>query len=211
MLPLSLYLLTFIICFDHARWYHRGVFTVLVVIGTAVVCQVLPVGNDAPMKLQIICYTGALFIACMVCHGELYRLKPPPQRLTSYFLLISLGGALGGFFVAIVAPAIFKDYRELQLGLWLLSYVLGVLCFRHRSRELALAAGLGALTLTLALPALRALFDDSPGLKRGIYRVLQGPLDLHHRRASWCSRSTTLDLRRLQTQRRVERRAWAPS
>ena len=195
VLPLSLYLLTFIICFDHARWYHRGVFTVLVVIGTAVVCQVLPVGNDAPMKLQIICYTGALFIACMVCHGELYRLKPPPQQLTSYFLLISFGGALGGFFVAIVAPAIFKDYRELQLGLWLLSYVLGVLCFRHRSRELALAAGLGALALTVVLPALRALFDDSPGLKeeyvaffkdRWIY-IIAGVVVLA---------LTTLDLRR---------------
>ncbi|MBL9202807.1 MAG: fused MFS/spermidine synthase [Opitutaceae bacterium] len=164
VLPLSLYLLTFIISFDHARWYHRGVFTVLTVLGTGVICQVLPVGNDAPMKLQIIAYNAALFIACMVCHGELYRLKPPPQRLTSYFLLISLGGALGGFFVAIVAPAIFFDYRELQLGLWLLSYVLGVLCFRHRSREMALAAGVGALALVVVLPLLRSGFDDTPGI-----------------------------------------------
>jgi spermidine synthase len=165
VLPLSLYLVTFIVCFDHARWYHRGVFTALVVAAAAAVCQLMQVGNDAPMKLQIVGYTAALFIACMVCHGELYRLKPPPQRLTSYFLLISLGGALGGFFVAIVAPAVFKDYRELQLGLWLLSYALGVLCFRHRSRELALAAGVGVLAIAAGLPALRALFDDSPGLR----------------------------------------------
>ncbi len=164
VLPLALYLLSFIISFDHARWYHRGVFTVLVVLGIAAVVQLTQVGNDAPMKLQIICYCAALFIACMICHGELYRLKPPPQRLTSYFLLISLGGALGGFFVAIVAPALFKDYRELQLGLWLLSYALGVLCFRHRSRELALAAGLGTLAIAAGLPALKSMFDDSPGL-----------------------------------------------
>ncbi|MDP3069531.1 MAG: fused MFS/spermidine synthase [Opitutaceae bacterium] len=164
VLPLSLYLVTFIICFDHARWYHRGVFTVLAVLGIAVVCELLHVANDAPMKLQIVAYNAVLFVACMVCHGELYRLKPPPRQLTSYFLMISFGGALGGFFVAIVAPAIFKDYRELQLGLWLLSYALGVLCFRHRSREMALAAGVGALAITAALPALRTLFDDSPGL-----------------------------------------------
>lgn len=86
------------------------------------------------MRLHIIVYTATLFIACMVCHGELYRLKPPPKYLTGYFLYISAGGALGGFFVAILAPAIFQDYRELQLGLWVLSYGLGVLCFRHRGR-----------------------------------------------------------------------------
>ena len=164
VLPLSLYLVTFIVCFDHARWYHRGIFTALFFIGTAFVCQLLPVGNDAPMRLQIIAYTATLFVACMVCHGELYRLKPPPQQLTSYFLFISAGGALGGFLVAIVAPALFRDYRELQLGLWLLSYALGVLCFRHRSRELALAAAVGALLTTVGLPWLRSNFEDSPGL-----------------------------------------------
>ncbi len=165
VIPLSLYLLSFIICFDHARWYHRGVFTALLIIATAVVCQVLPVGNDAPMRLQIFVYNIALFIACMVCHGELYRLKPPPRDLTAYFLFISAGGALGGFLVAIVAPAVFKDYRELQLGLWVLTYALGVLCFRHRSRELAVAAGVGAILTTLALPWLRSYFDDTPGLR----------------------------------------------
>jgi hypothetical protein len=164
VLPLSLYLLSFIISFDHARWYHRGSFTALLVIATAVVCQVLPVGNDAPMRLQIFIYNAALFIACMVCHGELYRLKPPPRQLTAYFLFISAGGALGGFLVAIVAPAIFNEYRELQLGLWALTYILGVLCFRHRSRELAVAAGIGAILTTLVLPWLRSYFDDSPGL-----------------------------------------------
>jgi SAM-dependent methyltransferase len=164
VLPLSLYLLTFIICFDHALWYHRGVFVSLLVVGVAGVCALIPAGTDAPMRLQIIGYTATLFVACMVCHGELYRLKPPPRQLTSYFLMIAAGGALGGFFVAIAAPAIFSDYRELQIGYWLLSYGLGVLCFRHRSRELALAAGVGALAVTVALPGLRSLFSDSPGL-----------------------------------------------
>jgi hypothetical protein len=164
VLPLSLYLLTFIICFDHARWYDRRVFIPLLVVGMAVVAQLLPVGTDAPMRLQIVGYTATLFVACMVCHGELYRLKPPPAQLTAYYLFISAGGALGGFFVAIVAPAIFSDYRELQLGLWVLSYLVGVLCYRHRSREIALAAAAGALLTVGVLPWLRAQFDDTPGL-----------------------------------------------
>ena len=171
VLPLSLYLLSFIISFDHARWYHRGVFTALTIVGIAVVLQLLPVGNDAPMLVQIIGYTGALFIACMVCHGELYRLKPPPRQLTSYFLMISAGGALGGFLVAIVAPFVFKEYRELQLGLWVLSYGLGVLCFRHRSRELALAAGVGALLTTFVLPWLRSYFDESEGFSAELLQL----------------------------------------
>lgn len=165
VLPLSLYLLTFIICFDHARWYNRWVFIPLLVVGAAVVAQLLPVGTDAPMRLQILGYSAALFVACMVCHGELYRLKPPPERLTAYFLFISAGGAIGGFFVAIIAPAIFSDYRELQLGLWLLSYGLGVLCYRHRSRDMVLAAGIGAALILVVLPLLKSQFDDSSGLK----------------------------------------------
>jgi SAM-dependent methyltransferase len=164
VLPLSLYLLTFIISFDHARWYHRGVFSALLVLAIAVVFQVLPAGTDVPMKLQIVVYSAAMFVACMVCHGELYRLKPPPRRLTSYFLSIAAGGALGGFLVAIVAPAIFNDYRELEIGYWLLTYGLGVLCFRHRSREMAMAVAVGALMIVFVLPWMGSYFDGSPGL-----------------------------------------------
>lgn len=164
VLPLSLYLLSFIISFDHARWYHRGVFSAMLVVGVAAVCQLLPAGTDAPMPAQIIGYTGTLFVACMVCHGELYRLKPPPRHLTSYFLYIAAGGALGGFLVAVVAPAVFQDYRELQIGLWLLSYAGGVLCFHHRSRTLALGAAVGAMAMTLTIPWLRTYFDSSSGI-----------------------------------------------
>ena len=163
VLPLSLYLLSFIICFDHDRWYHRGLFLALLVPGAAAIALLIPAGTDAPMRLQIILYNVVLFLACMVCHGELYRLKPAPRGLTSYFLHISLGGALGGFLVAIVGPAVFDDYRELQVGLWLLSYLIGVLCFRHRSREIALAGAVGALSLPFAIAALRAGFDGGEG------------------------------------------------
>ena len=56
----------------------------------------LDAGSDAPMKLQIAGYTGTLFVVCMICHGELYQLKPAPRYLTQFYLTISLGGALGG-------------------------------------------------------------------------------------------------------------------
>lgn len=182
VLPLSLYLLTFIICFDHARWYNRWVFLPLLVVSVSVVTVLLPAGTDAPMRLQIIGYTGALFIACMVCHGELYRLKPPPQRLTSYYLLISAGGAIGGFLVAIVAPAVFSEYRELQVGLWVLSYLVGVLCYRHRSRELVYALVIGVVVTLVALPAVRAMFDDSTGFKAEVNHLFS---DVWFRVPNW--------------------------
>lgn len=164
VLPLSLYLLSFIICFDHARWYVRTLWVGLLVVGAAFVCQLLAVGNDASMAYQIVGYNLTLFAACMVCHGELFRLKPPPHQLTSYYLFISAGGALGGFMVAVVAPAVLSDYRELQAGLWMLSYALGVLCLRQQSRSLALGVGVGAMAATIVVPVLRSRFSDGLGV-----------------------------------------------
>jgi spermidine synthase len=62
-------------------------------------------------------YAATLFVACMVCHGELVRLKPSPRHLTGFYLAISIGGALGGVFVGLVAPRIFLDLYELPVGL----------------------------------------------------------------------------------------------
>jgi hypothetical protein len=160
VLPLGLYLLSFVISFDHARWYARGVFAALLAMGIALVFQLLPAGNSAPLSLQIGVYTATLFFACMVCHGELYQLKPSPKYLTSFYLAISAGGALGGFLVAIVAPAVFTDFHELPLGLWLVTYLVGVLSFRHGSRRLAYGAAVGLMLTTFALPVVRAQFSD---------------------------------------------------
>ena len=71
----------------------------------------------APVLLQIVVHSIALFICCMACHGELARLKPHPRYLTNYFLGIAAGGVLGGIFVGIVAPLVFDLFLELHLGL----------------------------------------------------------------------------------------------
>ncbi|MDP6191088.1 MAG: hypothetical protein QF872_09815, partial [Gammaproteobacteria bacterium] len=67
---------------------------------------------------QILVFCGALFLSCMICHGELYRLRPEPARLTMYYLTISAGGALGGLFVALLAPMLFHGYWEYHISLW---------------------------------------------------------------------------------------------
>jgi spermidine synthase len=163
VIPLALYLLSFVICFDHARWYRRDVFLSLLVVGVAVIWQLQAAGRDAPMKLQIAGYNAVLFVACMVCHGELYRLRPPASRLTAFYLLISAGGALGGLFVAVIAPMIFVDYRELEVGLGLAAAAVATLGFRHRSRDLVNAVAIGLMAVTLVVPWLRVELDGGAG------------------------------------------------
>ena len=114
IMPLSIYLATFILCFDHTRWYRRTIFLSLAAI-------LLPVmawySASLDLKLVIPMYLAGLFICCMCCHGEVAQLKPSPAHLTRYYLMISLGGATGGLLVGLLAPYVLPGYFELQAGL----------------------------------------------------------------------------------------------
>ncbi len=114
VLPLSLYLVSFIFCFDHPRWYRREIFHPLLLMGIPVLC--LSMHFSLP-TLEIVIVPLLLFVACMICHGELVKLKPEVQRLTTFYLAISAGGALGGVFVAIVAPLVFRFFTEYEIAL----------------------------------------------------------------------------------------------
>jgi spermidine synthase len=142
--PLAIYLLTFIICFDSPRWYVRVPFTLALIAAMAALCWALFKASDWTVAKQIGVYCGALFVCCMMCHGELYRLKPPPEHLTRYYLMIAAGGALGGSFVAVAAPLFFKDYYELHWGLLLCAALFVYVC--ATDREPARPAAEGAPT-----------------------------------------------------------------
>jgi len=117
IVPLSLYLLSFIICFDHARWYRRGLFYPLYLFWALLALRLLPVYGELPVILLVIIYNAALLTVCMICHGELARLKPPTRYLTAFYLLLSVGGALGSAAVVLVAPQIFDRFWEFQIAL----------------------------------------------------------------------------------------------
>ena len=118
VMPLSLYLLSFIISFDHERWYARRFWTAATVLALAAVvsCDYVRYTYPLGLKVELILNFAALFFTCMVCHGELARLKPRPRHLTEFYLMIAAGGALGGLFVAVVAPLVFSSYLEWQFG-----------------------------------------------------------------------------------------------
>ena len=133
VLPLALYLLSFVICFDHPRWYSRYPFTLALIAALGGTCWAIYRGNAWPIWKLITVYSGGLFIFCMVCHGELYRLRPEPSRLTAFYLLIAAGGALGGLLVAVVAPAIFTGYYQLHFGLLFCALLFLGVCLRDRN------------------------------------------------------------------------------
>ncbi len=114
VVPLGLYLLSFIICFEREHAYRRVVFLPLLVlsVGAAAYALYFNLGN-LNIKWSIPTFAVALFACCMVCHGELARLKPASGYLTSFYLMVSLGGALGGLFVAVGAPRLFHTFAEL--------------------------------------------------------------------------------------------------
>src|SRR5580704_7540336 len=118
VLPLSVYLLSFVLCFEREKVYHRGVFLPLLVIALDGAAYAIYANEGNPnIAWAIPTIVAALFIGCMVCNGELARLKPDPRYLTSFYMMIALGGALGGVFVAIVAPHAFHTYLELPISM----------------------------------------------------------------------------------------------
>jgi SAM-dependent methyltransferase len=148
VLPLGLYLLSFIVCFDNPRWYARFPFTLALIAASAAICWALFKGTDASLRAQVGIYSAGLFVCCMVCHGELYRLRPDPNYLTGFYLMIATGGALGGLFVAVGAPLLFTDYYELHWGLLLCGALFTLVCLREKTSNPNASRWL-ACTLTL--------------------------------------------------------------
>jgi len=180
VLPLALYLLSFVLCFEASGWYRRWLFLPLAGAGLAAVSVTLTQSNPSIWTL-IPLYSATLFAACMVCHGELARSKPDPRHLTGFYLMLALGGALGGVLVGLVAPQVFDDLYELPIGMCALSLLAMVALLRDRSSLLngrwATAARLVffALIVGLGVALARTYWDnaaDSRLTSRNFYGVL---------------------------------------
>jgi protein-L-isoaspartate O-methyltransferase len=138
--PLSLYLLSFILCFDHPRWYQREAFCVLTVVVMLVVsCREqllewldrwiekwnMPPTQLSSVALEVVPPLAMMFLVCMLCHGEVARLKPHPRKLTEFYLFIAIGGALGGVVTAVICPLVFSTYLEYPIVV-VLGYMLAL-------------------------------------------------------------------------------------
>lgn len=151
LLPLSLYLLSFIFCFGPGEWKWSKAFLPLPALTIAAMGYALTcVTAELDLKVLIPLFSAGLFVACVMCHGELARLKPHPRHLTGFYLMISLGGAAGSVFVGLVAPRVFNGFYELQAGISV--YALLAWAVFYRDEPVRASPGwltLGALTLAL--------------------------------------------------------------
>lgn len=95
-------------------------------------CSLVYWGAGKNLKIVIPVFCTGLFLCCMFCHGELAARKPAPEYLTSFYLFLSLGGALGGVTVGLLAPNIFPGYFELPVGLLLCSILIFLLNHHRR-------------------------------------------------------------------------------
>ncbi len=118
VLPLGLYLFTFILTFDYERLYNRKVFIWLLIAALGGMAYGLSQWNSrTDLRLVIPVFSAGLFLCCMFCHGELVKRKPAPEYLTSFYLMLALGGAFGGVLVGLVAPNVLPGNFELPLAL----------------------------------------------------------------------------------------------
>jgi hypothetical protein len=157
MLPLAVYLLTFVLCFDDRSRYSRPLYLAALLPALALATVLLQHGIQSHVIAQIGILAVALFVACMACHGELARLKPHPRYLTAFYLAVTAGGALGGVFVGIIAPRLFPGMWELPIALWLTAALLLATLAHDRSSLLyrgPAASGYAALLGSLLLAGL---------------------------------------------------------
>jgi SAM-dependent methyltransferase len=172
--PLTLYLLTFIIAFEGRNWYRPQFVWPFVLVWLAGMAWILVDSDyhyDLPMQLAM--FLPGLFLGCLFCHGELYRLRPAPRHLTKFYLIVSAGGALGGLLVAVVAPLAFDAYYELGIGMTVLALLAAL-----RFAQLGRAQGLVSLAVLMGVAGCAA-YDgfhyhrDVRLSERGFYGVLR--------------------------------------
>ena len=143
--PLTLYLVTFILAFEGRSLYRPAYWWSAVLVWTGgMVWLLVDKDHQFDLWLQLGIYLSGLFVACMFCHGELYRSRPQARHLTAFYLTISAGGALGGLLVAVVAPLVFNGYFELGVGLVALALLASV-----RYAALNISARIASLAVLL--------------------------------------------------------------
>lgn len=181
VLPLAIYLLTFIFCFDGNRWYRPRLFHPLAAVLAALMLAGLsfrpgdgwlPEAGLLHLEFAVPLYAIGLFVLCMFCHGELAARRPAPQHLTRFYLMLSLGGAVGGIVVGIVAPLALNWYWEFPAVLVTLSIVIGIFAWPQRLMRYALL-GLAAGSVLLAFSYQERIQEDTIVLTRNFYGTLR--------------------------------------
>ena len=174
ILPLSLYLLSFILCFDGKGWYYRETIFAMLAAALGVMGWTLADPSLTHMLgLQIAACCFGFFLACMFCHGELVTLKPAPRYLTRFYLMISLGGALGSIAAGVVAPLVFTANFDLAIAL----LACGLLLLWQTRKEKLVFPVLALVSLLFTAGcgvwSMKEFYRDTVYASRNFYGVLR--------------------------------------
>ena len=167
---LSAYLLSWILCFSPLSPYRPQLFRWLVPASLAALAIAMR-GNAWSFRLAatVALFSGALLVACLFCHGELYRRRPETTQLTGFYLSIAFGGVVGAAFVSLAAPLVLSTMVELPLAAGCLALFCLALLFHLPPRRL-LRTGLLALA---AFVAANVFQDQAAYSARNFYGALQ--------------------------------------
>jgi spermidine synthase len=175
VLPLSLYLLSFMLCFESDRWYHPGLFPYLLAFALGGMAYPFwkHVAEARNIQAYIFGYSLALFVVCMFCHGEIARRRPHPSHLTEFYLMISIGGASGGFLVSVAAPLMLPFRYELTIGLAITSIVAFLAIYRRSWLTDILWAGMPVFLVMTVYEDVKAISADNVYRARNFYGSLR--------------------------------------
>lgn len=174
ILPLTLYLVTFILCFEGRGWYQRRIFLApLLAVVVAMAWGLHADGGVMDIKGAIPLYAAGLFICCMFFHGELAAMKPSPRYLTTFYLMISLGGALGSLVIGFVAPKFFNSHYEFGIGLVVTLAVAAYLTWKLPRLVPLAALGAAVFTVFHVYQYVDLLSRDTRVMVRNFYGTLR--------------------------------------
>jgi SAM-dependent methyltransferase len=174
ILPLTIYLLTFVLAFNGGKIYFREIMVGLLPTALGGVAYLIKDRTmDVPIMISIPLFCLSLFIGAFFCHGELYLRRPSAQYLTQYYLLIAAGGALGSMFVGVLAPVVFSGSYEMAWGLVYTAALAAALMWRqHWAWRFFWPAAAAALLVVVVMQE-RADRENAIAQVRSFYGTLR--------------------------------------
>lgn len=180
VLPLAIYLLTFVLAFGANRVYKRAMWLRLLAVGLAALgYSIWDIRVTEMIQVSLPISLLSLFVCCMFCHGELSRLRPDARSLTEFYVVLSLGGAAGAIFVGLIAPRIFSGIYELPVTLVVTAVLALLLTWREGAWPIRLLwVGVAASMVAVLVANVKAYHENALSVRRSFYgslRVVESP------------------------------------
>jgi SAM-dependent methyltransferase len=174
VVPLAIYLLTFILCFEGRDWYKRDIYLGFLV---WILCVMAWFLADKSLQFELLwhiaVFTVGLYFVCMFCHGELALRRPGPRHLTLFYLMVSLGGVIGGVLVGIVAPVTLPGFLELEIALVILAHLALALNLSRPFPIVAMFGVVAVFTTGALIWRVDHFTQDTVHIERNYYGVMR--------------------------------------